>query len=71
MQIGGSLLTEKVEDEVKYYQQPEEGTTLSIFPEGTEWVTWPYGGQYIVGKDSGRLDSVARRFSQFRIRVGQ
>ena len=52
MQIGGSLLNQKAEDEVRYYQQPGEGTTLSVFPEGPKWVTWPYGGQYIAGKDS-------------------
>ena len=52
MQIGGSLLNERASGEVRYYYHDVHRRVRSVFPDGPERVSWPYGGFYIRGKDS-------------------
>ena len=49
MAIGASLLSGRLDGEVKYYE--EAGNTTSVFPGGGS-VPWPYGGFYLEAMDS-------------------
>ena len=52
MQVGGSLLNDRAEGEVRYYYHDVHRRVRSVFPDGPERVPWPYGGYYLRGKDS-------------------
>ena len=52
MQIGGSLLDDRADGEVRYYYHDANRRVRSVFPDGTGAVPWPYGGFYVRGKDS-------------------
>ena len=52
MQVGGTLLEERAEGEVRYYGYPGQGLAYSVFPEGTQRVPWPYGGFHLEAMDA-------------------
>ena len=52
MRIGGSLLDDRADGEVRYYYHDPYRRVRSVFPDGPERVPWPYGGFYVRGKDS-------------------
>ena len=52
MQVGGSLLNDRAEGEVRYYYHDVHRRVRSVLPDGPERVSWPYGGYYLRGKDS-------------------
>ena len=52
MQIGGTLLEDRVDGEVRYYGYPGQGLAYSVFPDGPQRVPWPYGGVYLEALDS-------------------
>ena len=53
MRIGGTLLEDRAEGEVRYYVKPADpDSTSSILPDGPRSVPWPYGGYYVAGRDS-------------------
>lgn len=52
MRIGGTLLDERAEGEVRYYGYPGQSLAYSVFPDTRERVPWPYGGFYLAGQDS-------------------
>lgn len=51
MQLGGSLLKDRVKDEVVYYDYPDAPIAAAVFP-GEGNVPMPYGGFYIEAMDS-------------------
>lgn len=51
MRIGHSLLKERSQGEVKYYQD-NLGKTQSVFPNGEREVSWCYGGFHLEAMDS-------------------
>lgn len=51
MRIGGSLLSGRVANEVKYYDYEGAPTTSSVFPGGAQ-VPMPYGGFYLEAMDA-------------------
>ena len=52
MQIGGSLLQDRADGEVRYYYHDGQRLSRSVFPTGPGRVPWPYGGHYMEGRDS-------------------
>ena len=52
MQIGGSLVKDRTEGEVRYYEHRRMGLARSVFPEGPDRVPWSYGGYHVAGRDS-------------------
>ena len=52
MQIGGTLLQERAEGEVRYYGFPGQELAYSVFAEGPRRVPWHYGGFYVEMMDS-------------------
>ena len=52
MRIGGTLLQDRAEGEVRYYPYPEQPLAYSVLPGTPQRVPWPYGGFYLAGRDS-------------------
>ncbi len=52
MRIGHTLLTERAEREVRYYDFPGGRLVPSVFPTGPQNVSWPYGGFYLEAMDA-------------------
>ena len=52
VQVGGTLLEERAEGEVRYYHRPGASLAWSVLPDGPERVPWPYGGFYMGSNDS-------------------
>ena len=50
--IGGTLLEDQADGEVRYHGFPGLELAYSVFPDGPQRVPWPYGGYYIEGFDS-------------------
>ena len=51
MQMGGTLLEDRVEGEVRYYST-RDSLAPSVMPDGPRQVPWPYGGYYVAGRDA-------------------
>ena len=52
MRIGGTLLEDRVDGEVRYYGYPGQPWAQSVVTGTPEHVPWPYGGYYVAGRDS-------------------
>ena len=52
MRIGGTLLSGKVEGEVRYYNYPRARSAYSVFPDVPGRVPRPYGGFYLEAMDA-------------------
>jgi len=52
MRIGRSLLEDRVEGEVRYYDHPRGRTVRSVFTTGIEYVPEPYGGFHLEAMDA-------------------
>lgn len=52
MRIGGTLLEDRIDGEVKYYSWEGQDLAWSVFSEGPSQVPWPYGGFYLKGQDA-------------------
>ena len=52
MGIGGTLLEDRVEGEVRYYDHPGQDQAYSVMPGTPEQVPWPYGGFHLRTMDS-------------------
>ena len=52
MQIGGTLLEDRAEGEVRYYEHRRMELARSVLAEGPRRVPWSYGGYHVAGRDS-------------------
>mgnify|MGYP000876022799 CR=1 FL=1 len=52
MRIGKSRANEKLPREVTYYDYEGAPLTISVFPDDTNLVPWPYGGFYLEAMDA-------------------
>lgn len=52
MQIGHTLLEDRVNGEVNYYDYPGAPLIQCVFPDIEELVPWPYGGFYLEAMDA-------------------
>lgn len=52
MQIGGTLLEDRADAEVRYHGYPGQELTHSVFAEGPRRVPWHYGGFHVEMMDS-------------------
>lgn len=52
MSIGHTLLKDRADKEVIYYDYPGAALTQSVFPDGGQMVPWPYGGFYLDAMDA-------------------
>lgn len=50
--IGGTLLGERAEGEVRYYVHPDQSMAYSVVPDTAERVPWPYGGFHVRTMDA-------------------
>ena len=50
--IGGTLLSESAEGEVRYYGVPDQTLAYSVVPDTAERVPWPYGGFHVRTMDA-------------------
>ena len=51
MQMGGTLLADRTEGEVRYYDARDD-LGPSVMPDGPRQVPRPYGGYYVAGRDA-------------------
>ena len=52
MRVGGTLLEDRVEGEVRYYGYPDQSLTHSVLPDTRARVPWHYGGFHFRTMDS-------------------